>query len=157
MSFEPTQPARAYLVDVDDGARLEFQINPAEFADDKGTVFARLRIPGASHPRLQFVGGEQRTLTFTITFYRIEDVQARVAWLQSLQYPEYQGGVLSNGPHRVMLLFGSIWEGAVWTVPTVKVKYGHPYKPDLTPLRADVEITLEQYVDKSLSVGDVRR
>lgn len=153
----PATPQKAYLVDVDQsgGGRLEFQFAPADLSDEKGVVFAKMRVPGLSHPRLQYVAGDARVLQFTVTFYRVPDLRQRVRWLQSLQYPEHTGNAISSAPHRVMLLFGSLFQDVVWVVPSVKVKYSHPFTAALEPLRADVEMTLEEFIEVSRDMRDI--
>ena len=64
---EVTEQAGA-LVDSETGERVQFDMNPDSFEDDKGTNFAEVNIPGMSHPRLQFTNGAARSLSFTICF-----------------------------------------------------------------------------------------
>ncbi len=55
---------KAYLVDAATRERLEFQYNPSEVADDKVANYADIRIPGISHPKHQFISGDNRRISF---------------------------------------------------------------------------------------------
>jgi phage protein U len=74
------KPLTAYLVDAVTRERLAFQYNPNDIVDSKSTSYATLVVPGMSHPRYQFVAGDARKISFTVSFYQ-KDVQKQVAWL----------------------------------------------------------------------------
>ena len=99
----PNSPA--FLVDLVTGERLAFQFAPNDLKGDRTTGWVSAKVPGMSHPRCQYVSGEERTLQFTVEFFQIQDIEARVRWLQSLTYPEYEQGFLSAPPHLVELVF----------------------------------------------------
>mgnify|MGYP001156676434 CR=1 FL=1 len=153
----PGQTITAYLVDVDTGERLEFQYNPNDITDEKSTAYAAVKVPGMSHPRYQFVAGEARKIAFKVEFFKGQ-VKENVRWLQSLQYPDHGGPMLKNAPHRVLFIFGDLFPGVVCIVPSVKARFFHLFdQTTLDPQRAEVDILLEEYVEQSRSVGEVRR
>jgi len=155
MSWEDA-PTKGYLIDVDGGGELEFQYNPSEVVDDKATMFAAIRVPGMSHPRYQYVSGEPRKIVFRLQFFK-GPVKQRVTWLQSLLYPEHAGTMLEHAPHRVLFVFGSLFPGVQCIVRQVKARFHGLFEPDtLLPQQADVDVVLEEYIDESVNVNEVR-
>jgi len=150
-------PITGYLVDVVTRERLAFQYNPSEITDQKGTNYATLTVPGMSHPRYQYIAGEARKLHFTVAFFK-GDVKRQVAWLQALLYPTYQGSQLKQAPHYVLFFFGELFPGIECVVRDVTARYSYLFdQQSLLPLRADVEIVLEEVVQQSRSAAEVRR
>jgi hypothetical protein len=146
-----------YLVDVDTGERLEFQYNPSEITDEKGTDYAAIKIPGMSHPRYQYIAGEPRKICLRIGLFK-GPVKDQVHWLRSLLYPEHAGTMLKNAPHRVLLIFGDLFPSVTCVVRQVRARYFNLFDRDtLLPQQAEVELTLEEYVDESVNWSEVRR
>ena len=155
--MENTQPVTAYLVDTVTRERLAFQYNPNDIVDSKATSYASIVVPGMSHPRYQYVAGEARKISFLVSFYQGE-VRRQVAWLQSLLYPAHEGTMLKTAPHPVLFFFGELYPGIACLVREVRAHYAYLFDPDtLQPRRADVEITLEELVERSVSFREVRR
>ena len=147
---------KGYLVDVETGESLEFQYNPDDILDKKSTAFAAIKVPGMSHPRYQFVAGEPRKIVFKLSFFK-GDVKESVNWLQSLLYPEHAGTMLKNAPHKVLFMFGDLYPGTICVVRQVKARYIHMFDKDsLLPQHAEVEVTLEEYIDESVDYSEVR-
>jgi len=149
-------PIQGCLVDADGEGYLEFQYNPSEVLDQKGTMFAAIRVPGMSHPRYQYVSGEPRKIVFRLNFFK-GPVRERVTWLQSLLYPEHAGTMLEHAPHRVLLVFGDLFPGVLCIVRQVKARFHGLFEPEtLLPQQADVDVVLEEYIDESVGVSEVR-
>lgn len=149
-------PITGYLIDADGEGTLEFQYNPSEVVDEKATHFAAIRIPGMSHPRYQYVAGEPRRIVFKLQFFK-GPVKERVNWLQSLLYPEHAGSMLEMAPHRVLFLFGELFPSVLCIVREVKARFFGLFEPEtLLPEQADVDLVLEEYVDQSVNVNEVR-
>jgi len=147
----------AYLVDAVTRERMAFQYNPNEIVDSKSTSYATLVVPGMSHPRYQFVAGDARKISFTVTIYQ-GDVNSQVAWLQALLYPTHGAGRLQQAPHQVLFFFGELYPGTPCLVREVRAHYGYLFDPaTLLPQRADVEVTLEEVVAQSVNASEVRR
>jgi len=145
------------IVDVVTHERLEFQYNPDEITDEKSTDFAAIKVPGMSHPRYQYVAGEARRITFKVSFFKGR-VKNKVAWLQSLLYPQHEKTMLRNAPHKVLFFFGDLYPGVLCIVRQARTRYFHLFDRDsLLPQRAEVELTLEEIVPKSVSYTEVRR
>jgi len=155
MSWEDAA-IKGYIIDAETGDELEFQYNPSEIVDDKSTNFAAIRIPGMSHPRYQYVAGEPRKISLRLQFFK-GPVQEKVAWLQSLLYPEHAETMLKTAPHRVIFVFGDLFPGVLCVVRDVKARFHGLFEPEtLLPQQADVDLALEEYVEESVSYSDVR-
>ncbi len=145
------------VVDVVTHERLEFQYNPDEISDEKSTDFAAIKVPGMSHPRYQYVAGEARRITFKVSFFK-GPVKDKVAWLQSLLYPQHEKTMLKNAPHKVLFFFGDLYPGTLCVVRQVRSRYFHLFDRDsLLPQHAEVELALEEIVTKSVDYTQVRR
>lgn len=145
------------IVDVVTHERLEFQYNPDEICDEKSTDFTTIKVPGMSHPRYQYVSGEARIIAFKVSFFK-GPVKDKVAWLQSLLYPQHEKTMLKNAPHKVLFFFGELYPGTLCVVRQARTRYFHMFdKDNLLPQHAEVELTLEEIVQKSVDYAEVRR
>jgi len=147
---------KAYLVDITNRERLEFQYNPSEIGDTKSSKYADITVPGISHPRHQYIAGGARQITFKISFFK-GNVKKKVNWLQSLLYPEHSGSMLKSPPHRVIFIFGELYPEVVCIVRSVKVRYFNLFQENLAPQQAEVDIVLDEWVDNSVSYNDIRK
>jgi hypothetical protein len=146
-----------YLVDVVTRESLAFQYNPDDITDDKSTDYVTIKVPGMSHPRYQFVSGEARKIAFTVVFFK-GPVKQKVAWLQSLLYPQHEKTMLKSAPHKVLFFLGDLYPGTLCIVRQVRAHYFHMFDKDsLLPQHAEVELALEEIVPKSVSYNEVRR
>ena len=146
-----------YIVDVVTHESLEFQYNPDEITDEKSTDFATIKVPGMSHPRYQYVAGEARKISFKVSFFK-GPVREKTAWLQSLLYPQHEKTMLKNAPHKVLFFFGDLYPGVMCVVRQVRARYFHMFDRDnLLPPHAEVDLTLEEIVVKSVDYTAVRR
>ena len=146
-----------YLVDTVTRESLEFQYNPDEITDDKSTDYAAIKVPGMSHPRYQYVAGEARRITFKLAFFK-GPVKEKVSWLQSLLYPAHEKTMLKTAPHKVLFFFGDLYAGVPCIVREVRARYFHMFdQTNLLPQHAEVDITLEEIVGKSVSYSEVRQ
>lgn len=151
------RPIAGYLVDLATNDRLEFQYNPDTITDSKGTDYATIKIPGMSHPRYQYVSGGARQINFRLGLF-MRDVQKKVSWLQSLQYPTHEKTMLKNAPHRVLLVVGDLYPGVECIVKQVKVNYFGLFDPaTLLPQQAEVDLALEEFITESVSYTEVRK
>ena len=127
-----------------------------EITDEKGVNWAAIQIPGMSHPRYQYVSGQARKIALQLKFFK-GPVKQKVDWLRSLAYPEHARTMLKNTPHRVVLIFGSLYPSLRCIVMSVKVKYfGLFGRADLLPMQAIVDIALEEQVDESINYAAIR-
>jgi hypothetical protein len=64
--------------------------------------------------------------------------------------------MLKNAPHRVILIFGDLYPGVTCIVRQVKARFfGLFDQTNLAPQRAEVDISLEEYVDQSVNWSEV--
>lgn len=151
------QEDRGALVSLDGGARVTFALNPETFTDDKTTELASITIPGMSHPRLQFTGGGERTVSFTVSLHHSVsgNVEQAIHALQSWQYPQYSGGRLAKAPPRLLLIIGDVWPVEEWILRSCSV-VRRRFDRRLDTWIADVSIELVEIVDVSADADDVR-
>ncbi len=136
---------------------LQFQFNPEEISDEKSADYAAVKVPGLSHPRYQFVAGEARRISFKLSFFK-GPVKRNVDWLRSLVYPEHQKTMMKNAPHRVLFFFGDLYPGLTCIVRQVNARCFDIFDPaTLLPQHAEVDLTLEEVVDRSVDYRQVRR
>ena len=148
---------KGYIVDVVTRESLVFQHNPDEITDDKSTDFATIKVPGMSHPRYQYVSGEARKISFKLSLFK-GPVKQKVAWLQSLLYPQHEKTMLRNAPHKVLFFFGELYPGTLCIVRQVRTRYFHMFDADsLLPQHAEVDLSLEEIVQRSVDFTQVRR
>ena len=145
------------IVDNENGIRVTFDLNPESFQDDKDTEFASIGIPGMSHPRVQYGGGGERTLSFSVILHAgaTDDVPGAIRQLQSWQYAEYTGGRLSKAPPRLLIIFGQTWPDEEWVLRTCSVTRQQADK-ELNCILAEVALEFLQYIDESVDAKDVR-
>ncbi len=103
------------------------------------------------------MAGEARKIAFKLVFFR-GPVKEKVAWLQSLLYPQHDKTILKNAPHKVLFFLGDLYPGVLCIVRQGRARYFHMFDLDnLLPQHAEVEMTLEEIVQKSVSYNEVHR
>ena len=144
------------IVDVDTGARVTFDINPESFEDSKETELVKIPIPGMSHPKLQYVGGGERTLSFTVILHygATPDVPAAIRTLQAWLYPECTNNRLTRGPSKLLFVFGDTWPDEQWILTSCRVTRNR-FNKNLECVFAEVELQLTQYIEDSVDTKDV--
>ena len=145
------------LVNTETNDRITFDINPSTVQDNKSNNLAEINIPGMSHPRLQFTNGSSRKLTFTLFLHygATSDVPKAIKLLQSWLYPEYEDGRLTRAPAKLMFVFGDTWPDEIWILQSCNVERLR-FTKDLKCNFAQVEISLIQLIEKSISAKDVK-
>lgn len=100
-----------------DGAPVPFLYNPNEVRESRTVEWAKKRGLGMSHPRSQYVGGNDREISFTMwlnlptrwnsttTFVPLE---VYIESLFDLTRPVHRGGILVSAPPTVTLLLGTM-------------------------------------------------
>lgn len=136
---------KGYLENVSTGRILRFQYNPESFHDDIAVEYRDIKSPGISYPIYQYVGGEARTVSFTLFLDNRETrrganrVRETINFLNSL-LPVANRGRQFTAPSRAIFGFG-------WFVkPCILVAMPTNYREfdrNLQPLRAEVEVQLK--------------
>ena len=91
-------------------------------------------------------------------FFFKGDVKKKVAWLQSLLYPEHWGTTLKTPPHRVIFIFGELYPEIICIVRNVKARYFNLFdQQSLAPQQAEVDIVLDEFVEESMNYHSIRQ
>ena len=149
--------SRGTLTDVETGELVSFDINPEVFSDEKSTEFASIDIPGMSHPRIQYTGGGERTLSFSVSLHHgvTNDIQGSIRCLQAWLYAEYSGGRLKRAPHRLLLAISDTWQDELWVMRSCSV-IRKRFDKELNCVFAEVALELIQIIDNSIGFEDIR-
>ena len=145
------------IAEVDSGDIIHFKLNPESIEDSKDTEFASMAIPGMSHPRYQFTGGGERTLSFTIYLHKAtgEDVPTAIKLLRSWLYADYSEGKLSEPPKKLLIVFGDSWPDEVWLLRSMRITHNKLDKT-LNSIYAEAELEFIEYIEQSVSREDVK-
>ena len=145
--------AFCYLIDLETSDRVSFQLMPESFGESKSANYDQIPILGRSLPYLGYANSSSRATSLTMQFHALGDpytpqwVVQQVRFLESLVYPDYEGG-FAYPPHRVMLVMGEAM-GMVCVATNVTTGWlGHPWKVSGTeayPFGVDVTIDLLEW------------
>lgn len=146
--------AFCFLLDKDNGDRLEFQLMPDSIGENKNAMYNEIPIIGRSLPILGYASSTSRTVSLGLSFaathssgkYSPPWVAERVRWLESKVYPEYSGNLIYPPPRLVLMMGSAIGMQCVLT--SYNTAWMGPWKVvDNTayPMRAQVDIQLQEY------------
>ena len=137
---------QSYIADIETGTIVYFQMMP-EVTDSKSVNWNPIEIIGRSHPIWGYASSGARCLSFNLEFFAHpskEDptsavwVRDTLRFLQSLTYPDYNGGV--KPPHRVLVSLGQQTK-MVGVIQDVSLLY-HTLWKDGLPVHAEAGITV---------------
>jgi len=123
---------------------LRFQYNPEEFTDSQGVEYREIKSPGISYPAFQYVGGEVRTVEFTLFLDNMENKKATNKVEETIKFveqflPTSNKGSKYTPPPSMLFAFG-------WFVKECLLVRATPrytmFDRSLRPLRAELDITL---------------
>jgi len=140
---------KAYLVNLFDQTRVEFDFNPDNITDTKGAELEEEQIPGASHPRVTWTSGSGRPINFTVRLVRlveeqpVDHVLRQVEWLHSVVAPIDTGEMDTHRAPIVKFIMGKLYDIPVY-VRNVQVRWGNLRAEDMLPEWADVTLVLEE-------------
>ena len=141
--------AYCYLIDMETGDRVSFQLMPESFGESKSANYDQIPILGRSLPYLGYGNSSSRATSVAMQFHALggkytpQWVLSRVRFLESLVYPDYEGG-FAYPPHRAMLVMGEAI-GMVCVATNVSTNWlGHPWYVDSgEALPFGVEVTVD--------------
>lgn len=148
-----------FLAALDTGGVLQFQYNPEEVQERDSAEWANISIHGLTNPRLQYVSGEGRTITFTLKLYHRgsngKTPGQQIKWLRSLVYPNTAGGMPTRPPTRVAFSLGSDYRGVTCIVLDVSTN-ASMFDINNNVSYAEVTLTLLEINAKAIGYADVR-
>lgn len=141
------------------GGFIDFFYIPGEISDSVNADWQEHTIIGRSSP-LHFYGSTSaRTIQLELNFVAetnaFEEVFQKVAWIQSLKYPEYRGKYM-RPPHRVSLIIGR-FISLDGILKTADVTWRAPYDSETKfPMLAVVNLSIEEAVETPYGYERVR-
>ena len=150
---------KATLTNTVTGNRVSVQFNPEEYTLNRETSFAQLAVPGLSAPVVQFIAGQAQTIDMELLVDTTEanpaggpgtDVRRLVADVTSLMDIDPD----LHAPPPVVFAWGQLTFTCVLT--KVSQKYVL-FRPDGTPVRARLTVTLSEYRNVELEAKEIKR
>lgn len=136
---------KGYLENRATGRALRFQYNPELFQDNISVEYREIKSPGISYPMYQYVGGEARSIDFTLYLDNRENnsginkVRETINFLNSFLPVGNRGKQFTAPPQ---LIFGFGWFVKPCILVAMPTRYT-AFDRSLQPLRAEVDISLK--------------
>jgi hypothetical protein len=147
----------AYIRDMVDGSKLEFQFLPTNASESKSARYIPHDIIGRSTPLLAYSNSDARVVGLTLEFFvspfggdstpSLNTIKSHIDWLRSLVYPDYSNGILP--PHKVMIRLGDVlamesivtsyslsFPHNIWQLPGPSLPHHFAMKLDFMEVRA---------------------
>jgi len=150
---------KATLTNTVTGRRVAVQFNPEEYTLNRETNFAQLAVPGLSAPVVQFVAGNAQTLEMELLVDTTEanpaggpgtDVRRLVSEVTSLMDIDPD----LHAPPPVVFAWGQL----TFTCVLTKVSQRYVlFRPDGTPVRARLTVSLSEYRNIELEAKEIKR
>jgi nucleoid-associated protein YgaU len=145
---------RASLVNTVTGAAVHVQFNPEEYTLNRETTFSQLAVPGLSAPIVQFAHGNAQTIDLELLVDTTEggsDARRLVEQVTGLMVIDPS----LHAPPPVIFAWG---ERFTFTCVLTRVsqRYIH-FRPDGTPVRARLSVTLSEYSNPELEAKQIKR
>ena len=138
---------------------IDFFYVPEEITDSVTPEWNPITVIGRSAPIHAYSGTGARSLALELNFFAEADayneVFKKVAWIQSLKYPEYIGKRMKP-PHKVSLIVGRFiaLDGILMSA---EVSWKAPYDVETKfPMFATVSVTIEEVVENPYDYRVVR-
>lgn len=160
--MQPLQQARLRVEWATETDEIKFQFNPTELSFNKAVQIAEIAIPGLDSPLLQFVRGQDETVTMDLFFDTTEDGMG-VGATSVTKYTDQIYSLVKIDPKRhappiCTLLWNTKFPGCNaddnldnqkrgefrCLVESVRHKYTL-FSPEGIPLRATVSVSLREY------------
>jgi nucleoid-associated protein YgaU len=150
---------KASLTNTVTGRRVRVQFNPEEYTLTRETNFAQLPVPGLSAPVVQFLHGNAQTVEMELLVDTTEssgaggpgsDVRALVRDVTSLMDID----PTLHAPPPVIFSWGRLTFTCVVTRANQRYVL---FRPDGTPVRARLTVTLTEYRNVELEAKEIKR
>jgi nucleoid-associated protein YgaU len=160
--MQPLQQARLHVAWSKNPEDIDFKFNPTEISFSKGVQIAEIAIPGLDSPLLQFVRGQDETVTMDLFFDSTEDgtgvgATSVTQWTDKIYSlvkidPDrhappictFQWNTKFPGCNAAYQLGSQKREKFQCLVESVRHKYTL-FSPEGIPLRATVSVSLREY------------
>ena len=150
---------KATLTNTVTGRRVAVQFNPEEYTLNRETSFAQLAVPGLSAPVVQFLHGNAQTIELELLVDTTEtspiggpgaDVRGLVGQITGLM--DIDPGL--HAPPPVIFAWGQL----TFTCVITKVSQRYVlFRPDGTPVRARLTVSLSEYRNVELEAKEIKR
>jgi hypothetical protein len=146
-----TQLQKAYL-EVETGARIECMFNPAKFSFSQSNRWESDQIPGKATPSMRYAGGEGGSFSLSLVFDTTSSGTAVSIHTNKLlklldvdtTLPGFDETRANGRPPWVKFHWGTSLHSFKAVVKSIQVGFTY-FSNDGLPLRANVEMSLEQY------------
>lgn len=150
---------RATLTNAVSGTRVTVQFNPEQYTIERATNFAQLAVPGLSAPIVQFVNGNAQTIDLDLLLDTTEASPAGGPGADVRQLVREITGFMDidpelHAPPPVVFAWGQ------FTFMCVVAKVSQSFllfRPDGTPLRARLKVSLSEYRNAELEAKEIKR
>ncbi len=147
----PTQLQKAYL-ETESGGQIECMFNPTTFAFSTQNRWESDRVPGKDTPTLRFVGGESGSFSLSLVFDTTSTGTAvsthtnRLLALMEIDtaLAGYDAAANNGRPPWVKFHWGTHLHSFKAVITSANVTFTY-FSHEGMPLRANVELSLEQY------------
>ena len=147
---------KAFLENVDTGDRIDILFNPKEYKIAKSNAWQKSKTSGGNVPAMSFQNGNPATLTLQLffdTYEKKEDVRKHTKKIADLMMVNIKEGGRSKKLRPPYVKFH--W-GQNWTFKSVITQMNQNFNLFLqngTPVRATVDITLQEIEDEKAKPG----
>lgn len=145
------QLQKAYL-EVESGGRIDCMFNPAKFSFSQANRWDSDQIPGKATPTMRYVGGGGGSFSLSLVFDTTAQGTSVTSYTNKLlklmdvdtSLPGYDASRSNGRPPWVKFHWGTDLHSFKAVVKTMQVGFTY-FASDGLPLRASVEMSLEQY------------
>jgi len=163
------QLAKAKITNLATNVALECMFNPSEYTFSRSNEWKSEDVPGQEIPKLTFAGGKSGVLTLKLIFDTNEQHVSSIAagsdvrqitrklWdmLKVVAATARNQGTARSAPPNVQFQWGRLW--SVTAVITQIEETFTLFRPDGTPVRSNVSLSLQQLFPDDVYHGRIRR
>ena len=147
----PAQLQKAYL-DVEGGTRIDCMFNPSKFSFSASNKWEADAVPGKAAPSMRFAGGGGGSFSLSLVFDTTSDGSAVTTHTNKLltlmkvdtSLPGYDATLNNGRPPWVKFRWGTQIHTFKAIITSMQVSFTY-FSSDGMPLRANVEMSLEQF------------
>lgn len=157
----PEKAPQMILVNMITGEARSAQFNPEELAEELGTNYASLTVPGLSHTRKHFINTEDVKFDFELWYHAVGGTEADLKAIHedrkhiyALAHPWRADGISRGGPPRSLFIWPT-FISLTCIVRKVIFRYTQ-FNKFGTPIAWRAKLALEEVRDEFVSMEDVR-